>query len=233
MDQPLKHLAIIMDGNGRWAQAQGLKRTAGHLKGTENVRDIALAANRLGISALTVYAFSTENWQRPLDEINYLMKLPALFFEKYLPELMANHIKITMLGSFDHVPLTTRKVLTKAIEATKNNAGMTLNFAFNYGSKAEIIQAINEIILASEKGQLKKQVTESTFEQYLWTKDLPPVDLLIRTGGDKRLSNFLLWQLAYAELTFIEKAWPEFNANDLNEIVLEYSQRQRRFGGLK
>lgn len=232
MNQPIRHLAIIMDGNGRWAKAQGLKRTDGHLQGTENVRNIALAANKLQIEVLTVYAFSTENWKRPLDEINYLMQLPALFFKRFLPELQENNIKIMMIGSFNKIPSSTKKVLNDAIEATKNNTGMILNFAFNYGGRAEILNTTNKLIELALNNQIKTPISEKDFEKHLLTSGLPEVDLLIRTSGEQRLSNFLLWQLSYAELYFYDKPWPVFNELDLNEIVKEFENRQRRYGGI-
>lgn len=231
MNDKIKHLAIIMDGNGRWAQSRQLKRTDGHLAGTENVRTIALAANRLDIEVLTVYAFSTENWRRPMDEVSFLMKLPALFFDKYLPELMDNNIKITMMGTFKKVPSSTQKVLKNAIETTKNNTGMVLNFAFNYGGRQEIVQAVNQIIKAYEGKKIPK-ITEEQFESYLYTSHLLDVDLMIRTSGEQRISNFMLWQLSYAEMCFFDKSWPEFTEADLIEIINDFKKRQRRFGGL-
>lgn len=232
MNQAIRHLAIIMDGNGRWALKQGLKRFEGHLKGTENVRDIALACHKLKIEVLTVYAFSTENWRRPIEEINYLMQLPALFFKRFLPELQANNIKIMMIGSYQKIPTKTQKVLKDAIKATQDNTGMILNFAFNYGGQAEIVNTTNQLIKLALDKKIKAPISESDFEKHLLTADLPPVDLLIRTSGEQRLSNFLLWQIAYSELYFSEKPWPSFTEADLNEIINEYQKRERRFGGL-
>lgn len=229
MKKELEHVAIIMDGNGRWAKEQGKPRSFGHLKGTENVRNIAIQANDNHIKVLTLFAFSTENWGRPEDEVSYLMGLPEIFFSKYLKELMEKNIRISMIGNQEKIPEKTMKILNKAIEETKNNTGMILNFAMNYGSRNEIVLAINKIIA---EGTVK-EITEETFPQYLMTKDFSDVDLLIRTSGEQRISNFLLWQIAYAELCFVDEAWPSFTVERFNEVLHDYHNRNRRFGGLK
>jgi len=229
----LKHVAIIMDGNGRWALKQHQDRTFGHYQGVENVRNIAIKANDLGIEVLTLYAFSTENWKRPLEEVNYLMKLPELFFKRFLAELMAKDIKITMIGEWDKIPDATQKVLKKAISETALNKGMILNFAMNYGGKQEIISAINKYTTDVQNGKIANEIDETIFNEYLDSGRFPDVDLMIRTSGEYRISNFLLWKLAYAELTFIPQAWPELTPELFEEIMIEYKHRDRRFGGLK
>ncbi len=223
----LNHIAIIMDGNGRWATKQNKKRTFGHYYGSENVREIALSALEVGVSTLTLYAFSTENWKRPQEEIDYLMKLPAVFFKKFLKELNEKGIRITTIGDLSKIPEKTRRVMEDAVEKTKNNTNLTLNFALNYGSRDEIVRAINKIIKVE-----KAEITEVDFEDYLDTKGLPDVDLLIRTGGDKRLSNYLLWQMAYAEMMFLDMQWPDFTRDVFLECIEDFKTRNRRFGGL-
>lgn len=222
-----------MDGNGRWASKQNKKRSAGHLSGTDNVRNIAIAANKHGIKVLTLYAFSTENWKRPLEEVNYLMKLPALFFDKYMQQLMDENIKIQTIGHLSRFPETTHKVLQRAINKTAQNTGMILNFAMDYGSQDEIVEGIKLYTSEVLKGQRENDLDVSQFSNYLMTKHLGDVDLLIRTSGEVRLSNFLLWQCAYAEMMFVPQAWPEFTPEDFDECIDAYLHRERRFGGLK
>ena len=222
-----KHVAIIMDGNGRWATKQKKDRSFGHYYGSENVREIALTALDLGIEVLTLYAFSTENWKRPEDEIEFLMKLPAVFFKKFLKELNEKGIRITTIGDLTKIPEKTRLVMEDAVEKTENNNKLVLNFALNYGSRDEIVRAVNKVI-----DDEKDHVTEEEFDGYLDTYGLPEVDLLIRTGGDARLSNYLLWQLAYAELVFLEEEWPLFNREVFIECIEAFNSRNRRFGGL-
>ena len=231
--EKIRHVAIIMDGNGRWAKARGKIRTEGHFKGVEVVRDIAIAAKERGIEVLTLYAFSTENWKRSSEEVGYLMKLPALFFSRYLKELMEKNIRITMIGSLDGVPKDTAQILRKAIKQTRNNTAMTLNFAMNYGSRREITEAARAYAAEVASGKIANDCTEEQFEQYLMTAGLPPVDLCIRTSKEYRLSNFLLWQLAYAELIFVDVLWPDFTRDTLDECLLEFQRRDRRFGGAK
>lgn len=229
----LRHVAIIMDGNGRWAKAQNKIRTQGHLVGTDNVRNIAIAANDLNIEVLTLYAFSTENWKRPEDEVNYLMKLPSLFFKKFMNELMEKNIRISMIGEMDRIPLDTQKVLKAAIEQTKNNTGMVLNFAMNYGSRREIVLACKKYAEDVKNGLIENELTEDKFNNYLMTNAFPDVDLLIRTSGECRISNYLLWQIAYSELMFVDETWPEFTEDVFNRCVNDFKLRDRRFGGLK
>ena len=228
----LNHVAIIMDGNGRWAKSQNKKRTFGHYHGANNVRDIALHANELGIKVLTLYAFSTENWKRPLEEVEYLMKLPAVFFDRFMDELMQNQIKVECIGHFHRLAPQTRKVLQRAIEQSKNNTKMKLVFAMDYGSRDELVEAMKKYAEDVKNG-MENNLVEADVAKYLMTSDYGDVDLLIRTSNEKRISNFLLWQIAYAELIFVDKPWPLFTSQDLDTCILEYTQRDRRFGGLK
>ena len=228
----LNHVAIIMDGNGRWAKQRNLPRTMGHKKGTEKVREIAIYANKLGIKCLTLYAFSTENWKRPESEVNYLMSLPKVFFNSYLKEIMENNIKITMIGDMDRIPLEARTIFESAIEQSKNNTGMVLNFALNYGGQAEIVRAC-KLYAEDYKNGLVSDIDEISFNKYLYTKDFPEVDLMIRTSNEQRISNFLLYQLAYSEFIFMDTYWPDFTCDDLDKCIEEYNHRIRRFGDVK
>lgn len=231
------HIAIIMDGNGRWAKKRLLPRVAGHKAGMENVRTIAKAASNLGIKVLTLYAFSTENWKRPTDEVNYLMKLPIVFFDKFVPELIENNIKVNIMGYLDQLPQGTQKACYDAIEQTKNNTGMILNFALNYGSRAEIVSAAQKLVEQAGAGEISSEdINEEVFAKQLMTSTLGKYadpDLLIRTSGEERISNFLLWQLAYSELIFDDCYWPDFSVTELQKNIWQYQQRDRRFGGLK
>lgn len=227
MSHAPKHVAIIMDGNGRWATKQNKSRKVGHYYGSENVREIALSCLEKSVKVMTLYTFSTENWKRPQAEIDYLMKLPAIFFEKFLNELMEKGIRIETIGDLTRIPNRTRKVMENAIERTKDNDKLVLVFAINYGSHDEIRRVVQSCI---DDGI--KEVTEEDIAQRLDTKDLGDVDLMIRTGGDQRLSNYLLWQLAYAELCFVDEAWPEFSREMFDQIIDDFSNRQRTFGGL-
>ena len=232
MENTFRHVALIMDGNGRWAKKQNLLRTFGHKSGSENVREIAIAANNLGIEVLTLYAFSTENWKRPIDEVNFLMKLPEIFFAKFLAELMEKNIKIETIGELDAFPADTKRVLANAIQTTKDNTGMTLCFAMNYGGRREILLAAIAFAEDLNHGKITKDISEDTFASYLMTKHYPPVDVCIRTSGEQRISNFLLWQLAYAELVFVPEAWPEFTPARFIAVLTQTAMRDRRFGGV-
>ncbi len=232
MNQTLRHVAIIMDGNGRWAKKQQQARTFGHFHGVDKVREIAIAANEVGLEVLTLYAFSTENWKRPIEEVNYLMQLPAVFFSKFLSELMEKNIRIQTIGDLAPFPEATKTVLVNAISSTAANTGMTLVFAMNYGGRDELVRAAKAYAEDVRDGKRTNSITEVEFEHYLMTRDYPPVDLCIRTSGEQRLSNFLLWQLAYAELVFTPLAWPELTAKEFVELLNEGSRRERRFGGL-
>jgi undecaprenyl diphosphate synthase len=229
-----RHLAIIMDGNGRWAKRQGKPRVAGHQEGMENVRRIALAASSLGVKILTLYAFSTENWARPKQEVAFLMNLPVRFFNHYMPMLMENQIRVNVMGFTDKLPAKTLAVVEKAQEETKNNTGMVLNFAFNYGSRAELTAAARKLAILAKAGSLDPaEIDEDLISQNLMTGqfgELADPDLLIRTSGEQRLSNFLLWQLAYSEFYFTDKYWPDFTEADLKTAISAFEKRDRRFG---
>ncbi len=227
-----RHVAIIMDGNGRWAVERGLPRQEGHRQGVETVREIVKCANELGIGVLTLFAFSTENWQRPTWEVNYLMSLPEKYFEAELPELVRNNVQVRLIGDAARLPRKVRKAVEDGSEATKHNTGMILNFALNYGSRSEIMRAVNNLLGDAAAGKIKGQVDEKVFSGYLYTAELPDPDLLIRTSGEKRISNFLLWQLAYSELWFTNVYWPDFSRVILMEAVYDYQMRKRRFGKL-
>jgi len=228
-----KHVAIIMDGNGRWAQQNGLPRVAGHRAGVKTIKDIAQEANRLGIDILTLYAFSTENWKRPEKEVKFLMGLPQEFLAKEMDELMDKNIQIKVIGFIDQLPEHTLKAVQEAEELTKNNTGLILNFALNYGSRNEILRATQLIARDILDGKLSAdEIEEQTLNKYLLTNDFPDPDLLIRTSGEQRISNFLLWQLAYSELWFTSAYWPDFNQELFLQAIYDYQQRDRRFGGL-
>lgn len=231
-----EHVAIIMDGNGRWAEEKGLDRSAGHKEGVEAIRRVTISANDLGVKVLTLYAFSTENWSRPLKEIQYLMSLPNHFFKRFVPELIENNIKVTVTGFEQKVPDMTKKAIYKAVNDTKDSTGMILNFAFNYGGRAEIVEAVRQISKEVLEGKIKpEKVNEETISDHLLTHslgELQDVDYLIRTSGEQRLSNFLLWQNAYSEFYFVPEFWPDFNADLFEKAILEYQHRNRRFGGI-
>lgn len=228
-----RHVAIIMDGNGRWAKAQGKPRTAGHLVGADNVRTIAIAASELGIEYLTLYAFSTENWKRSEDEVNYIMKLPKIFFGKYMKEFIERGYRMRMIGELDRLPKETKRVLDDAVEQSKDNTGLNLSIAINYGSQRELVLAAERYAKDVKEGKIGLDISNEEFEQYLMTADMPNVDLLIRTSGELRISNYLLWQIAYAELEFVPEAWPEFTPEVLERCIRNFGNRDRRFGGIK
>ena len=231
-----KHAAIIMDGNGRWAKERGLKRTEGHREGMEAIRRVAHHAANRGVKVLTLYAFSTENWKRPPQEVHYLMKLPVEFFDRFVPELIENNIRVHMMGIEEKVPSSTLKSIHKAMDETKHCTGMVLNFAFNYGGRLEITEAIKTIAQDVLEGQVAvRDIDEELIAQQLFSNDLAPysdIDLMIRTSGEQRLSNFMLWQNAYSEFYFAEKNWPDFNGELFDQALSSYQQRHRRYGGL-
>ncbi|WP_088005956.1 isoprenyl transferase [Indiicoccus explosivorum] len=228
------HIAIIMDGNGRWAKMRGLPRIAGHHEGMKTVRKITRLANQLGVEVLTLYAFSTENWKRPKTEVDFLMRLPEEFLSSYLPELVEENVRVTMMGSEDSLPPHTRNAVRKAIDETQDNTGLVLNFALNYGSRAEITDAVRELAVRVASGELTPaDITEDHISDGLMTHSLPEPDLLIRTSGEERLSNFMLWQLAYTEFWFTKTLWPDFSSDCLMDAVEDYQRRSRRYGGLK
>ena len=228
------HIAFIMDGNGRWAKQRKMPRTYGHHEGTKTIRDIALSCNKLGVKAMTVYAFSTENFARPNQEVQYIFKLPKDFFESYMKELMENNVKITTIGHLEMAPQETQDIINKAIEKTSHNTGLILCFAFINGGRDEIVWAAKKIAQKVKNDELSiDNIDENIFNHELMTKDLPDVDLMVRTSGEQRLSNFLLWQLAYAEFVFTDVYWPDFNEEELKKAIWLYQNRDRRFGGLK
>ena len=222
-----KHIAITMDGNGRWAKEKGKMRVFGHNHGVKAVKDTVEGAVEYGIKFLTLFAFSTENWNRPRQEVNALMTLLISTINKETKTLMENNVKLTSIGDISKLPEKCQKELSEAIEITKNNKLMTLTLALSYSGKWEIINAVKEII----KNKIDAEsITENIFEQYLSTKNVPEPELLIRTSGEHRISNFMLWQIAYSELYFTDKMWPDFRRTDLKEAIINYQKRDRRFG---
>lgn len=230
------HIAVIMDGNGRWAQARGLKRTDGHSEGLKALKRVVIAAHKMGVKVLTAYAFSTENWKRPITEVNYLMGLPKVLNDEILPDLIDNNVQVRMSGNFDKVPLGTKKYIQNAMNRTEDNTGLILNIAFNYGSRDEITKAVQNIATSVAKGDLKvKDISEQTISDNLYTAQLGEYadpDLLIRSSGEVRLSNYLLWQLAYSEMVFTDTKWPDFDEAVMQECVGEFQRRNRRFGAI-
>lgn len=226
-----KHIAIIMDGNGRWAKQKGNMRIFGHKSGVNGVREASEACAELGIGYLTLYAFSTENWNRPQIEVNALMELLVTTINSETPTLLKNNIRLSTIGNINDLPLKTRDKLIDAIEKTSNNTGLVLNLALSYSSKSEIIQAVKTIIDKVQLGQISvNDIDETVFENCLYTAGMPNPDLLIRTSGEQRISNFLLWQIAYSELYFTNVLWPDFNRENLYQAIYDYQQRERRFG---
>ena len=234
---PPRHIAIIMDGNGRWAQKRHLPRVAGHKQGMQTVKTITIAASNLGVKVLTLYAFSTENWKRPSSEVNYLMQLPIRFFSTFVPDLVKNNVRVMVMGDIQRLPAKTQQAVNDAIADTANCDGMVLNFALNYGSRDEITRAVQEVATAVQAGTISPEaIDEELVSQHLMTAPLGEFadpDLLIRTSGEERISNFLLWQLAYSELEFVPEHWPDFDAESLKRAIIEFQGRHRRFGGLK
>ena len=228
------HIAIIMDGNGRWAKRRNLPRVAGHRAGIEPVRISVETCARIGLQALTLYAFSVENWKRPRTEVDTLWRLLRLYLRRELPEIMRNDIRFSCMGRLDRLPGPVRRDLESAIESTAGNRGMRLNVALNYSGRAELVDALNAIVEdARVHGRLPDlHIDEHVIASRLYTAGLPDPDLLIRTSGEMRISNFLLWQIAYAELYVTETLWPDFRRTDLLHAILEYQKRDRRFGGL-
>jgi undecaprenyl diphosphate synthase len=226
-----RHLAIIMDGNGRWAKKQGMLRVFGHENGTKAVRQTVEACAKLGIQYLTLYAFSTENWNRPKLEVDTLMKLLINSLKNELPTLQKNNIRLNMIGNMNMLPENAQKQLLDVIEQTKGNTRMTLTLALSYGSREEIVQAVQAISTKVKDGELlANDINDDVISQHLYTHDMPDVDLVIRTSGEQRISNFLLWQIAYAEFYFTEELWPDFREKHLHEAIISYQNRERRFG---
>ncbi len=228
-----EHIAIIMDGNGRWATKKGMPRSFGHRAGVNALREVVKLCVELGIKYLTVYAFSTENWKRPRDEINMLMELLVEYLNKEIEELCANNVKINPMGIISELPPQAQEAVTMAVQRTKGNTGMVFNVALNYGGRAELVQAVRRIGEKIQRGELQvEDVDETVVNNHLYTAGQPDPDLLIRPSGDYRISNFLLWQLAYTEFWLTSTMWPDFGRIDLLKALLDFQGRERRFGGL-
>lgn len=231
------HIAIIMDGNGRWAQKRHLPRVAGHKQGMQTVKTVTIAASELGVKVLSLYAFSTENWKRPSSEVNYLMQLPIKFFSTFVPDLVKHNVRVMVMGDITKLPAGTQKAVNDAIKDTADCDGMILNFALNYGSRDEIIRATKHIAEKVAAGEISsEQIDEQLLSQNMMSAklgDLADPDLLIRTSGEERISNFMLWQIAYSELEFTDVYWPDFNRASLEDAIIEFQGRHRRYGGLK
>ena len=234
MEKELKHIAFIMDGNGRWAKKRGLPRHLGHKRGCEVCTDIYEGCLENHIQVMSLYAFSTENWNRPKDEIDHLFNYLEIFFKKEIKRFMRDGSRVMVSGDLSRIPEKTRNVIYDSIERTKDNKNFVFNICLNYGGKSEIVRATKLIAEDIKNGVVSvDDINEKSFENYLYTKDLPPVDLLIRTSGEMRTSNFLLWQLAYAEFIFTKTCWPDFNKKELNECINEFKTRDRRYGGIE
>ncbi len=226
-----QHIAIIMDGNGRWAKKKSLSRINGHMKGVDAVREVVTACREIGIKVLTLYAFSVENWRRPKDEVDALMKLLREYLLKETDEMLKNNIRLCVIGRVSDLPLDVQETLAWSMKETESCNGMILNLALSYGGRSEILHAIQGIVSDLQKGKIKlEDLTPHRFSNYLWTRGIPDPDLLIRTSGEFRISNFLLWQIAYAELYVTETLWPDFNREELFKAIAVYQSRERRFG---
>ena len=229
-----QHVAIILDGNGRWAKSKGMPRNYGHTMGAKNVEVICKAAHDMGISYLTLYAFSTENWNRPGSEVSALMKLLNTYLKNCIKTAAKNNMRVRVIGDVTGLDETMQKQIAELEEASKENDGLNFQIALNYGSRDEMIRAMKKMMADHDAGKLAvSEITERSFERYLDTHDIPDPDLLIRTSGEQRLSNYLLWQLAYSEFYFTKVPWPDFSPEELKKAVEEYSSRDRRYGGLK
>ncbi len=228
-----QHVAFIMDGNGRWAKRRGMPRLVGHNAGTETLKKIVKESKKLGIKYITFYAFSTENWKRPSDEVNGLMNILVKFIQSEVDEIHENHIKINILGDIERLPSYAKEQVEYAIKLTEKNDAMYFNIALNYGSRDEIISAVKKIANDVKQNKIEiDSIDEALFSNYLYTSGMPDPDLLIRTSGEKRLSNFLLWQLAYSEFEFLSVYWPDFNEQVYQNALHEYQKRNRRFGAI-
>lgn len=225
------HVAIIMDGNGRWAKARGLDRSEGHIEGVNTVRRITEEASRLGLKWLTLYTFSTENWNRPKAEVDALMQLVGIAIERETPDLIKNNVRLSMIGDFDRMPAETRERLQGCFDATAHCTGLNLVLALSYSARWEIIEAVRKIAAKTAAGEISvDEINEKTVSENLATSAMPDPDLLIRTGGDLRVSNFLLWQIAYSEIAVTDTFWPDFTAGQFRKIVTDFGHRERRFG---
>lgn len=228
-----RHIAIIMDGNGRWAEERSLPRAKGHIEGVRRVEDIIDASQEIGIQVITLFTFSTENWDRPDREVSLIMSILTAVLERKFEKLKKDNIQLRMIGQMERIPRAVLETITRVIDQTKDNTGLIVNLAFNYGSRQEMIDAIKHICQSVQAGTLDPEnICEDTINQALYTRGLPDPDLLIRTSGEQRISNFLLWQLSYAEFYFSNKFWPDFDREEFKKAILEYQKRERRFGGL-
>jgi len=228
------HVAIIMDGNGRWAKKRMMNRVKGHESGADTVRMVVRSSRELGVSALTLYAFSTENWQRPQTEVMALMKLLKRFLKSEKSEMLENNIRLNAIGETERLPADVREILHKTREATGNNTGMLLNLALSYGGRSEIIRMVRHLSEAAAEGRVRPDaITEEVVSAHMYTHDIPDPDLLIRTSGEMRVSNFLLWQIAYSEIHVTDTLWPDFSRSEYIQILKEYQNRDRRFGKVK
>jgi undecaprenyl diphosphate synthase len=228
-----RHIAVIMDGNGRWAQRQNLPRIEGHRRGVASVRRVTEEAARLGIEQLTLYCLSSENWKRPQPELNFLMHLLEQYMIEERTTIMDNDIRVKVIGRRDGIPAATLEEMDKTIAMTAGNDGMTLCLAINYGARSEMLDAVKRIAAEAKQGGLKPaEITEETIAKHLYTAGMPDPDLLVRTAGEMRVSNYLLWQISYAEIWVTDKCWPEFDMADLHDAIREFARRDRRFGGL-
>ena len=226
-----KHVAVIMDGNGRWAKGKGMERIFGHRNALDAVRESVKAASEVNVKAITLYAFSTENWNRPKIEVNALMSLLISSLKKELPDFQKNNVKVNAIGDIASLPKKAQKVLSEVIDATKTNTKIVLTFALSYGSREEIVNTIKNISKKVVNNELQtEEIDENVINNHLYTFNLPDVDLMIRTSGEHRISNFLLWQMAYAELYFTDVLWPDFRKSDFFDAIIEYQNRERRFG---
>ena len=233
LDRRPKHVAVIMDGNGRWAQQQGLARVEGHLRGVQSVRNVMEGCRDFGIEVLTLYCLSSENWKRPANELEFLMQLLREYLIAERENLVENNLRVRIIGTRDRLPDEVQAEMDKTLEACANNTGMTLCLAINYGARQELIDAVKEICLGVQDGTLNaNELDEGVIDRHLYTAGLPDPDLLIRTSGEMRISNFLLWQISYSELWVTETLWPEFGKEQLAEAIAEFASRKRRFGGL-
>jgi undecaprenyl diphosphate synthase len=232
MDKMPEHVAIIMDGNGRWAQDKSLPRMAGHNAGMQTIKEIVKASSSLGVRHLTVYAFSTENWKRSTEEVSGIFKLIVIYMEKELRELHENNVKVRILGDYEKLPADAVKSLKRSLETTKNNTGLQFNIALNYGGRDEILRAVKKLAADVQDRKLgAEELTEEMISDNLYTAGIPDPDLIIRTSGEMRLSNYLLWQCAYSEFVFTDVLWPDFDRAEYEKMIEVYQNRKRRFGG--
>jgi undecaprenyl diphosphate synthase len=231
VSQAPRHIAIIMDGNGRWAKSRGWDRTAGHRAGTDATRRIVRACGERGVEHLTLYTFSSENWQRPPLEVRALMSLLVEMVEREVEDLHGNNVRLRTIGDLSRLPSRTREALEEGMEKTSGNTGLQLHLALSYGGRAELVEGVRKLARAVQSGRISaEEIDDDVFRQSLFAPDVPDPDLMIRTGGDRRISNFLLWQLAYAELWFTDVLWPDFGSEELDQAIGDFQSRQRRFG---